>query len=437
MEPYIRTRSLRNLVDQPWRYAYGINHNCVASRTLVGSAFDSTAVGSHGAMTDWVVPKFHSRQKKGEVFFNPMTAWKDTISQKVGGMLILRSKSLYSCYGGTKNVNVTLEYEGPWKLGQQTGYETNRVLRCPVVDTSGETLESAKIEASTKCLANRGMPASNLFETIAEREKTIAYVLGKLKQIRSVAKGTYASAGKSTRSKFKWQGSAKELSDVSAEYLAFRYGVMPIMRDVDNVIKAFEAKLSSNPTRNTARGGVNYTLSSNEVKTVVGATDTYYIRHQISEAVKVRAMSLDEYVVDLSYAMGFSLKNLMTTPYQLIPYSFVLDWFVNLGDFLEASMPTPNLKQLGSCLTIKKEISAVFSIANATYINYDVLQLPTDVVTISRVESTRESLASPAVLVKNDFRFSKPVRVADAVTLTYQLVHGLVTSANNKNRFGR
>jgi len=116
---------------------------------------------------------------------------------------------------------------------------------------------------------------------------------------------------------------------------------------------------------------------------------------------------------------------LLTLPWELIPYSFVVDWFVNIGDFIGAMSPSLGWTQLGSCHVLKREKvlqlaplqttpgSAVEAILKPATGSYKLTQT-----SVSR----QAGLSAPGLVVKSDFRFSNLTRCLDAYSLLAQQV---------------
>lgn len=132
----------------------------------------------------------------------------------------------------------------------------------------------------------------------------------------------------------------KTLPDiVSQYYLLYRYGIMPAKMAVDDLFKA----LSRESTRfETVR---------------VGDSTTYDLPVGWTGDAKVSAHAVWKGRFTSQSKKRFSLY-LPTTAYELIPFSFVADWFVNLGDLIAASRPMPSV-QSNSCVSVKTVISAV------------------------------------------------------------------------------
>jgi hypothetical protein len=148
------------------------------------------------------------------------------------------------------------------------------------------------------------------------------------------------------------------------------------------------------------------------------------ILETVSDRVEIRAMSLDEHIVSELNNIGFSSKGLITLPWELMKRSFVLDWFVTMGDFLGAMTPAFGWTQLGSCYVIKRDQGLSIG-SHGTYPGAELaIDLPCSG-GFTYLRDTRErvvGLPAPGVVVRSDFRFSNLTRALDAFSLLAQQV---------------
>jgi hypothetical protein len=136
--------------------------------------------------------------------------------------------------------------------------------------------------------------------------------------------------------------------------------------------------------------------------------------------VLLRAMVLDEYDATVHSNIGFTGKGLVGLAWELIPFSFVADWFWNVGDFLYAYIPAFGYEQLGSCMTTTRLRSTTYVALDAHELPgsiWNLIEAPTGTLSGSVWEKTRSPLSDPKMLTKADFRFHQVNRMADAVAL--------------------
>lgn len=376
------------------------NHACAASGWVTVATVAGIPMGKKVTMTDEVIPHFHRRVRHGELFFNAMTRTESEFSVSQPQNLHTRIKPQY-CPNGNLH-----EYR--WGDGMHID-EKARAHGFASVG-AGNCLSDSDVanlcsEASTKLMSKRGRSTSNLWESLAEYQQ---------------AAGMLGGIGSRLNNFLTRKNVGSQVTDLAALWLTYRYGIRPAISDVLMIVNGLEKKTGN--IRATSR--VTAELASN-ASTVYANVDmsgwgklTYSV--QKNDGVVVRAMSLDELVATRAYNIGMSGKDLLTTPWELIPYSFVIDWFVNVGDYLGALSPTFQVNQLGSCLTITRTSSALLQtqmfVPNAIN-GWDNLEGISGTAMRSDIVKSRVGLSSPKLLVKSDFGFSKFNRAADAFSL--------------------
>jgi hypothetical protein len=119
---------------------------------------------------------------------------------------------------------------------------------------------------------------------------------------------------------------------------------------------------------------------------------------------------------------GLGTKELMKLPWELVPFSFVVDWFANVGDFYGSFLPTPGYTQLGSCVVSERTTSVVHNVTSFTQPSYayNMIRPCTGSLTLTSTRKIRAGLMAPGLVIKSDFRFSNLTRCADAVALLLQ-----------------
>lgn len=62
---------------------------------------------------------------------------------------------------------------------------------------------------------------------------------------------------------------------------------------------------------------------------------------------------------NISRILGIRARDIPATLWEIVPYSFVVDWFVNVGTWLNAVVPDPNVTVLGNWITRVYSFSCV------------------------------------------------------------------------------
>jgi len=354
-------------------------------------------------MTDYVTPGYHRRSAKGEVFFSPMHSVSDTISVGAGTGYLCHNPSVPT---DTWEVNGNLfpfyvrSYGGSYSSAPSVGWTPSIAL---AIDPSD--IADAVSEVSTSVLSERGRSKQNLFESMAELDRT----LGMLSQ--SLLLGEKILKKVSLRGKVDAAANA---------YLLYRYGMKPLMQDISGIMDSLDVKtrvVRESTRARTTLSGVHSESRDTSVGVIRNAVNL-----AISDELIVKATSYDEYVIDKAFAAGISLKGLLTTPWELVPFSFVADWFVNLGDVIGAYAPTPGFTQLGSCVSLHRTTTNLYSagITTSSDPNYVLDRGVSGSLSVTRVEKSRQAMSPPRLVIKSSFGFQNLTRCLDASALLNQ-----------------
>lgn len=263
----------------------------------------------------------------------------------------------------------------------------------------------------TDCLSKvgRGGSSTNLYEALAEVDKTLG-----------MASQYLQAATKIARSK----GLINRCKAVGNAYLLTRYGFKPLVSDIFATLEALKTPLGSI---------IETTRSSSAVTSVTSYTNSYNDAGTFSiaglvtrtQTVTVRATSLNQYQQTLQDALGLGYKNLMTVPWELVPYSFVVDWFVNVGDFIGSLTPNFGVSPIGSCLvtdvkTEDKWIQTGYTLLSPS--TFSLISPPSSGYVSSTYHSKNRilGLPAPSLEIKTDFRFDHLTRCLDASALLLQ-----------------
>lgn len=359
-------------------------------------------------MSDYVTPHFRKLQAEGHVAFNPMSfnRRRMTYTDPGNGQENERQTPAGCTTTGAKQRGRS---EGPFVV---IYHNPSGSWVYPALPSFSSIIDSSEIlsmrdEVVTKVLADRGKGSNNLWESIAEYKQTLAMFSKGLGSLWNWLSKNQASLSKMT---------------LPNAWLQLRYGILPFVRDVKSIVEGVNAPVGKR--RITTRAS----LETNKFKSWVADTGTWQATYrvftniQIVERFEVRAMSLDEYTADVQSNVGLSTKGLLTVPWELIPYSFVADWFLNVGDYINALAPAPGYSQLGSALVQKQVQVVIAKVSGLTVLdpNYVNKRMPSGEFELVTETKTRGVLGLPSLTVKHDFRLDNAVRLADSIALVLQ-----------------
>jgi hypothetical protein len=302
------------------------------------------------------------------------------------------------------------------------GYRTDGTLNLPTSSlNSPSDVDQAVNETATKARAGVKSGKAGGWESVAELHKTIDMLRH---PFASLTKLTNSFQSKSSLRRGSSKGLGAAGSDIlqfsAGEWLKYRYGVLPLINDVQAVLNELGRKYVAQ--RQSSRASVTLSNTSyTPFSTTVTGWGCSHVEERESQT-KVRAVSLDEYRSSMAIEAGLDLSQIPKTAWDLIPYSFVVDWFINVGDFLNAMTPRLDVNHLGGCVTVEDlTITRVFSVGSTPPTGHVTVTAPEgSFVEIRRTKTRTVPLPEAALLIKSNFRFDKTTRVGDAAALIGQ-----------------
>lgn len=142
---------------------------------------------------------------------------------------------------------------------------------------------------------------------------------------------------------YEWEGKPASLADLSAQaWLTYRYGIMPILfslQDVSGIInKKYADKVEWETTKKRE-------VTSIDDTSVIDSLDGGHEKAKVPLIMKRDCQLIQRVFIKTKYNVG-QLKskqlgfNPALTAWELIPFSFVADWLVHIGDMIMALTPT-------------------------------------------------------------------------------------------------
>lgn len=148
-----------------------------------------------------------------------------------------------------------------------------------------------------------------------------------------------------------------KLDEVSKLWLEYRYGWAPMVYDIVDSMKAIDAANRRRDLPNSTPGGKDVTvaratakLAGRKVTSTSTSKDggnisyTTLIDHEVeARAYAFYRMSLDGLTTRLNDFGAFDVPKAI---WELVPFSFIVDWFVPIGDWLGAQTPKVGIEML-------------------------------------------------------------------------------------------
>lgn len=137
-------------------------------------------------------------------------------------------------------------------------------------------------------------------------------------------------------------------------WLEYRYGWSPAIRDLQSAIAAFNKRRVD-----FERGRSSQTIDISDEQYYTAHPDTetdHYVRQTIDGTQVVRGWAACSTMGIDGSQQRFGLDPLVTA-YELVTFSFVLDWFIQVGTWIQAVSPFQPGKLLGVCASIRTDVT--------------------------------------------------------------------------------
>lgn len=305
---------------------------------------------------------FYKRRKKGEIIVNPMSSARSEIvtssthdytrkeEDLVGGVWTTSSYTRQWAISGL-TARLRLPHTliaNRWGSGSSAdaqiradfGFSSAYALESPLLlravnnATSSEALALVTLAELNKTLAmlgelgHRAQRMDKLLKRLSESESAAVYVSESA--IRRPPKGSYRLAKRRMKD---WIAIGDE---AASAWLAYRYGVMATFYDVLSWIDASSATGRARRARFASHQSSSY---DSGIVSSVGSTSNWHQQNYTERFQRTSDSSagvITQLNVQADHLDTHGVRNIISSAWELVPYSFVLDWFVDAGDRLTA-----------------------------------------------------------------------------------------------------
>lgn len=358
------------------------------------NTYDYVSDSIYDVMTDHVTPDFHRRKAAGEVIMSPMDHIISKCSQSVGG---------YSCLkGGCSNTNAVHRVEEQVKFPSWTTAPSTIIWSPEEVD---DAIDHVRQVALTQAYANVEPPYLEALVSLVEAKKTLRLIQDNVTEVAHRAR----------------KGFLTDKVSFFDKWLEGRYGWRPLVYEIMGAIDYFNSQ-NQKPKRKRALASDQY---SDTVNQVTDSGSDWNVRHtdNLSYKVTARAGVLYDWSgdrgADIQNALG--LNRPLTVLWELLPYSFVVDWFTTIGNYFQAWSPKAGVNELGAWCTVKVNATYYGSYAilsdNDPDVGWCLLDGGNSVVTQIYERQLRTIHTSPPLLPTIDFDGLNPQQILDSIAL--------------------
>lgn len=319
--------------------------NYVDSTLQFGTACPKTRYES---ISDVVTPNFHALQNEGKIINNPYEQISIVTTDEIARYTYrFGYKVLTHC--GPDEWLVWDELNWGIRPSSTTmGGSPGCLLSAPICN------QQSLIDAALASAWSRvGLDSVQAYVMLGEAHKTVASVCSIFARFIKILKKIKKLDGHGLLMEL----TAKQLAD---RYMELRYALRPLLYDMNGTIAAFKTEAKTLHDRLTFRASKHCTDRDYNIATLTkqvynNACGTWYkyavFEQETSRTVDVRAGVLTQ-LETTSELPVWGLANPIEAAWELVPFSFIVDWFVNIGDTLSAWVPDYGLKALSSWYTV-------------------------------------------------------------------------------------
>jgi len=308
-------------VSDPWRITSTVNE---------GGSFINNELET---MYDVEDPEWRKRwQRHGIATVNPMEYTSTSFNRGVGNFHVRRinrygtSPNYY--YSGSQNL-------GTVRCGDSDASSAWNYPAVPAID------DSIIAEAITEAWSKVSLTDTLALATAAEMSKTLEFLISIFRRAWKI----FRALKKFDVKALKGELNPKELAQ---RYMEARYALRPLMYEVRNTLEAVadKAPLRYSTFRAFKADLAIVTTPNFDARTVANdysLTGTA----QANRSLEVRSGVL-AFVKRFGALERFGTADILQTAWELIPFSFIVDWFFQVGKLVSAWSPKIGLETLAS-----------------------------------------------------------------------------------------
>lgn len=142
---------------------------------------------------------------------------------------------------------------------------------------------------------------------------------------------------------------------VTQNWLEYWMGWAPLVGDIQSTMKVLDSNPRSKPLRVSCRKTIPQIRGGYEINpywgTIFQRYSNYAIKSRYSYGARIQLVN-----PQLNLASQLGLTNPLATAWELVPFSFIANWFVNVDQLLQASSPFYGYSVLDGHGTLKSEV---------------------------------------------------------------------------------
>lgn len=388
---------------------------------------------------DTITPMFRRRQARGEVIVNSMSSSKSSVvgdghldytledSHLENGVWVPTGITRVWCVTGF-TPRFRLPYTSIADRCEQAKEEIVESFHMSGLSSIGD-------QVLARALASANDSDAQALVIAAEYEKTASYFMSLGQQARSLViwlehlkmsePGLFRYLTRDFNMKAMRKGLPKAALSVASAWLGYRYGLMNTYYDLVSLVKGSGAAGKPRRVRYYARTTDSWSSGLITTRTASGWYADEYLSTRLTRVTEISAgVYVKAELSDLSQTLG--LNQPFSSIWELVPWSFAIDWFIDVGNRIKAAEGVVLRPILGSWLgyhSTLTEFRGYEEIGKDTIIGNDrhrAIQM-TDHASILDTAKVITRVANPtlSIIPSVNIKFN-PKRIADGIALLVQ-----------------
>jgi len=305
-------------------------------------------------MSDVLTPFYRTRIAKGEIINNPMQQFTHICTEEACTLDVsfLYTK-LFPCGGANRPVlrgNTTLGTRPSSQFINGTAFAPQTVFApAPDIDVQGIT-DALILELH----ANVNQVSAYTLECFAEIRKTLDLLVSILRKVVGILRALRTLDIRSLAGKI----SAKDYAEMRLNY---RFGLIPLVNDIRGVaslLQERELRHTFRVVRKVSEQNVQ-SKSTSSTSSSEGTSQTHsrVFTSTTKRSLTVRPGMLTE--ISANIGLGLGLDKILETAWELVPYSFLVDKFLSVGNWIAAWTPNLGIRSLASWVVVTDKTESV------------------------------------------------------------------------------
>lgn len=316
---------------------------------ILGQNGSFNVMETYECMTDVVTPNFVNLKNRGLIVNSPMTKICRVRENRLSGVQVDFSYKDWDTACNPDKFKVFTQADRGYRPSTLAIGSFDAIL----LEQPDLGVASLVDQVVNKAWANVSLSEAEGLVMLAEGEKTVKSLVSIFSRLIKVLKALKRLDGYALKREL----SAKQLAD---RYMELRYALRPLVYDAVGSVAALQCIAGELEQRLTFRAHKASSVDGSESEVIVKQTytnscGTWYKKARLERTFK-RTVDVRAGVLTLLQSTSkipvWGFANPVEAIWEIVPFSFIVDWFFTVGDTISAWVPDYGLRPLASWSTV-------------------------------------------------------------------------------------